>query len=225
MGDHHTEIFRNVARRKTERREAFLQLTNALKEEKRYKGDWASYFGNSNPITLELGCGKGDLSLALAEMYPDRNFMGIDLKSPRLWVGASEAVERRVSNLCFHRLDITNLEEYFSEGEVSEIWLTFPDPFPKARHEKRRLVFKDFIRRYQKILSVDGIFHFKTDNLELFNYAIEVLDEMEIGYDHMTRDLHNSDELNADNGVTTDYERRFISMGKPICYLRSKLRN
>ena len=135
---------------------------------KRLRGGWHSYFGNDYPIVLELGCGRGDYTIALAERYPDKNFIGVDIKGPRLWFGSRRALEGGLKNVVFLRTNIAFISDFFAEGEVSELYVTFPDPEPKPKRAKHRLMHPRFLRQYELILTAGGLLHLKTDYYDFF---------------------------------------------------------
>ena len=140
------------------------------------KGKWnENVFKNHLPIVLELACGKGEYTIDLAERFPDRNYIGIDFRGPRIFTGAKMALEKDMSNVAFARMKIENILNFFAPEEVSEIWITFPDPFPKDRHEKHRLTHANFLKLYKKILRKEGLVNLKTDDIDLFRYSAEVL--------------------------------------------------
>ncbi|MEQ8425633.1 MAG: tRNA (guanosine(46)-N7)-methyltransferase TrmB, partial [Cyclobacteriaceae bacterium] len=142
------------------------------------KGNWnEAYFKNRNPITLELACGRGEYTVGMAERFPDRNFVGVDIKGDRIWKGSTWATEKKLENAAFLRTQIHLLENFFEDEEVDEIWLTFPDPRPKKRDIKRRLCNNGFLNLYKKILKPSGIFRLKTDNTDLFNFTLEELSQ------------------------------------------------
>ncbi|HHG83502.1 MAG TPA: tRNA (guanosine(46)-N7)-methyltransferase TrmB, partial [Bacteroidetes bacterium] len=190
-----------------------------------WRGKWKEHFKNNQAIVLEIGCGKGDVAYGLAKNYPDKNYIGVDIKAVRMYSGAKRALEDKLPNLAFLRCDIHGLRFFFAENEVDEIWITFPDPFPKKGQTRNRLTQEVFLVQYAKMLPPGSHIFFKTDNTSLFSFTLdhfEVLNEkgiLKIDVLEMTRDLHGSDLLNADNSITTDYERRFLKMDKPICYL------
>ena len=166
---------------KLKRFKEFSEFTNTFDFAYEMKGKWKSeFFKNSNPLVLELGCGKGEYSVALAKYYPEKNFIGIDLKSNRMWRGAGIALEENLQNVGFMRAVIDKITELFDENEVDEIWITFPDPFPRLRHEKHRLTAPKFLERYRQILKPDGIVNFKTDDDDLFQYTLNTLNELKI---------------------------------------------
>lgn len=188
---------------------------------KEIKGQWhAHQFGNDFPITLEVGCGRGEYTTGLAQVFPERNFIGVDLKGGRIWKGSQVAIEAGLQNVAFLRTHIQNLEEFFAPQELAEIWITFPDPRPKGSDEHRRLTHPRFLEMYRKLLIKGGWVHFKTDNEPLFDYTLEVLQEQPITNLAYTKDLYTS-PLNADHyGIKTTYEQKFTAQGFKINYLR-----
>ena len=151
-----------------------------------WKGKWAQFFGNDNPITLELGCGKGEYTVALARKYPNRNFIGIDIKGARFWRGAKTAVEEKLNNAAFLRTQIELVDLAFAKAEISEIWITFPDPQIKYKRTKHRMTNPEFLDRYRTILKPDGLIHLKTDSEYMHGYTLGLLEGLgeEILYAH-----------------------------------------
>jgi tRNA (guanine-N7-)-methyltransferase len=185
------------------------------------KGKWHEVFGNKNPIVLELGCGKGEYTLALAQQYPEKNFIGIDIKSNRMWRGALTAKENGITNAVFIRMLITKITEVFDKGEVNEIWITFPDPFPKDRHAKHRLTGFRFLPLYKQILQPGGFIHFKTDDTPLFEYTLEVLQTEGITPLETNFDVHGNEQSHPHlREIRTYYENKFSAQGRTIKYLR-----
>ncbi|MCB0492364.1 MAG: tRNA (guanosine(46)-N7)-methyltransferase TrmB [Cyclobacteriaceae bacterium] len=186
------------------------------------KGNWnKTQFNNDNPITIELACGRGEYSVGMAELFPDRNFVGIDVKGDRIWKGSTWAVEKELDNVAFLRAQIHTLENFFGEDEVSEIWLTFPDPRPKKRDIKRRLSNNRFLNLYKKVLKPDGLFRLKTDNTDLFNFTLEELKERnDIKNLKVTFDVYQSELKDEVLGIKTRYEEMFAKKGETIKYLR-----
>ena len=186
------------------------------------KGNWRStMFGNENDLVVELGCGKGEYTIGLSRIFPDRNFIGMDIKGDRIWVGSKMAEDEKLGNVAFLRTQLLYFEKFFEEGEVSEMWLTFPDPRPRDRDEKRRLTFPRYLNLYKHALKKDGWFKFKTDNTSLFDWTLEVLDQQfpvrNLTYTH---DLYGS-ELNAEHfGIKTKYEKLFSERGEKIKYMK-----
>lgn len=188
------------------------------------RGHWHEYFGNQNDIVLELGCGRGEYSTGLGALNPDKNYVGIDLKGARLWKGSVVAVENNLHNVAFLRTQIQNIASFFAENEVSEIWITFPDPRPKDSDEKRRLTSPRFLALYRSIMKKGGVMNFKTDNLPLFEYTLEeVFPTQAIENLEFTKDLYNSDLLALHHQIQTTFEKHYLKNGEKINYLRCKL--
>ncbi|MFN0204396.1 MAG: tRNA (guanosine(46)-N7)-methyltransferase TrmB [Bacteroidia bacterium] len=209
-----------MARRKQHKKDEYFELPNCFAKGADMVGKWNTFFQNDNPITLELGCGTAALSRGMAERFPDRNFIGIDLKPDRLWKAAKECLAENRSNIGFLHLHLLELAGHFGEGEVSEIWITFPDPFPKAKQAKHRMINPSFLKLYHQILKKDGVIRFKTDNRELFLYALEIfVAEKNIRFHELHFDLHNANITQPEILIQTDYEKKFIEMGLPINYV------
>jgi tRNA (guanine-N7-)-methyltransferase len=190
------------------------------------KGKWNEvYFKNQHPIAIELACGRGEYSVGLARQFPERNFIGIDKKGDRLWKGSTWATEEKLNNVAFLRTGILFIESFFEQGEVDEVWLTFPDPLPRKRDAKRRLSSSRFIDMYKKILSPSGYFRFKTDNTDLFNFTLEELnyrnDLMDFEFTH---DLYQSILQPECFDIKTKYEGMFAAKGELIKYLRFRFK-
>ena len=185
-----------------------------------FKGLWNnSVFGQNAPICLELGCGKGEYALALARKFPDKHFIGVDIKGARLWRGAKTATEEALSNVAFIRTRIEFIESFFAPGEVREIWITFPDP--QLNRERKRLTHPMFLERYLKFLQPGAVIHLKTDSQELHNYTLEQVKTLRFPILHACTNIY-SEGLDREIeilSVRTYYEQRFLSMGKPITYL------
>jgi tRNA (guanine-N7-)-methyltransferase len=214
-----------MGRNKLLKIEEFNDAPNCINFRDGLAGTWHAHFGNANPIVLELGCGKGDLAVGLARRHPGINYVGVDIKGVRMWTGAQTAMHEGLTNVAFLRCDIHAVNHYFAAGEVAGIWITFPDPFPKLKQTKNRMTNERFLRNYTEMLPAGGEIWFKTDNVTLFDYTLTHFAELnekqvfQIDILAQTRDLHASDLKNEDNGITTDYERRFQKMGKPINYV------
>ncbi|OGC76706.1 MAG: tRNA (guanosine(46)-N7)-methyltransferase TrmB [candidate division Zixibacteria bacterium RBG_16_50_21] len=184
------------------------------------KGKWNSdYFKNPNPITLELACGKAEYTIALAQEYPNRNFIGVDLKGARLWRGAKTALEQNLNNTAFLRTPIERIDEFFSIGEVAEMWIPFPDPFPRKGKAKKRLTSPRFLNLYRAILRRGGLIHLKTDDEGLFNYTLETLKSENCCTRQIIPDLYGLPEPDVLLITQTAYERKHLQSGKKIKYL------
>ena len=189
-------------------------------------GRWhEEVFGNEKPIVLELGAGKGEYSLMLAAKHPEKNYVAIDIKGDRLLKGAKEAKEQNLQNLVFLRIQIEHIEMVFGKDEVDEIWITFPDPFPKKTRAKNRMTSKRFLNRYKNVLKKNGIIHLKTDNTQFFDFTHETLSELNQEILFSTYDLYN--EKNYDNSdaksLQTYYERKWLEDGAKIKYMDFRL--
>lgn len=186
------------------------------------KGKWDELlFKNENPITLELACGKGEYTIGLAQKFPDRNFIGVDIKGDRLARGSKIASELDLKNAAFLRTSIQYMDEFFGENEIAEIWLVHPDPQLRDRDEKKRLTNPFFLKSYLSFLKPGGIFHLKTDSYPLFEYSLTVLAETFFEITNQTSDLYNSELLDCHHGITTHYERAFHSKGFNINYIQA----
>lgn len=187
------------------------------------KGNWHSFFKNTNPIVLELGCGKGEYSVALAKNNPDKNFIGIDIKGARFWRGAKTALEETLTNVAFLRAQIELIDHCFSQNEISEIWITFPDPQIKYKRTKHRLVNQEFLKKYQYILSDKGFVHLKTDSEFLHGYLLGLLHEGNHEVLYANHDIYNSSSPPAEaTSIQTFYEKQYLEKNKAITYTRFK---
>ncbi|MBL1410272.1 tRNA (guanosine(46)-N7)-methyltransferase TrmB [Sphingobacterium faecale] len=190
---------------------------------KAYKGKWSSaFFGNNKPLILELACGKGEYTVNLAQLFPETNFIGIDYKGNRIWRGAKTALEEGIDNVGFLRIQIETILEYFEENEVSEIWITFPDPQPQDSREKKRLTNPTFLNRYKIILKEGGIMHLKTDNDGFYNYTVEQIQQQSLPVLKETTDLYKSDLVDQVLSIKTYYEKKYLAVDKNINYVEWK---
>ena len=188
------------------------------------KGRWHSdWFRNSNPIVLELGCGKGEYTVGMAEKYPEKNFIGIDIKGARMWRGARESLQRNLANAAFVRTRIEFTGSFFSAGEVDEIWLTFPDPQLKKKREKKRLSGPLFLNLYRQYLKDGGIVHLKTDSRALYDYSLSVVEANSLPVVSSLTDLYSGLTGDPLLSIHTFYEEKFLSQGTPITYLAFRL--
>ena len=190
------------------------------------KGRWSKdFFKNDHPIVLELGCGKGEYTVELARQNPDKNFIGIDIKGARFWRGAKTALEEGLQNVAFIRTQIELIEYVFAVNEVSEVWITFPDPQIKFKRTKHRLTNTEFLQRYKKILNEDGVMHLKTDSEFMHGYTLGLLhgEGHEILYAH--HDIYKNEYSPKEvTGIQTFYEKQYLEKGKPITYIQFKIK-
>ena len=185
------------------------------------KGKWHSFFGNKNPIVIELGCGKGEYTIALARKNSHKNFIGIDIKGARFWRGAKTALEEKIENVAFVRTQIELVDFIFAKNEVDEIWITFPDPFYKK--VRRRLTHPNFLNHYRKILKDDGIVHLKTDDDMLFEFTMETLEQEKIDIIYADDNIYSKPLYHSDLEVKTAYENMHLRNRKTIKYVKFRL--
>ena len=196
-------------------------FTNVFQLNPVHKGNWnKNYFKNNQLIVLELGCGRGEYTVSLAKYFPKKNFIGIDIKGARIWRGAKTGMEEHISNMAFLRIEIEQLEEHFSENEVDEIWITFPDPQPQISRERKRLTSDRFLTMYKKVLSPNGIVHLKTDNDGLYAYTLEKIAELNLKLIKHTADLYKEEWLDDVLSIQTTYEKIYRDKGKNINYIQ-----
>lgn len=192
------------------------------------RGQWhEKFFNNDNPIVLELGCGRGEYTVGLARLFPDKNFIGVDIKGARMWTGASESLNEGMKNVAFLRTHIEFIDRFFAPGEVAEIWLTFSDP--QMKKVTKRLTSTFFLERYRRFLVNDGLVHLKTDSNFLFTYTNYVVDENKLPVLFRTDDLYHTLSVEKDEevqrilGIQTYYEQQWIARGLNIKYLKFQL--
>ena len=193
----------------------------------KYKGNWNSkVFNNNNPLVLELGCGKGEYSVALARKYPNKNFIGIDIKGARFWRGAKTAIEENIPNVAFIRTQIELVEYVFANNEVDEIWITFPDPQIKYKRTKHRMTNTVFLERYKNILKPDGEVNLKTDSEFMHGYTLGLLHGAGHEVLYANHDVYKQEGSPEEvTSIQTFYEGQYLQQNKPITYIRFKLKN
>lgn len=216
-------------KRKKERFRIIEERQNVIEPSKpnyhTIKGNWHTHFGNSNPITVELACGRGEYSVNLARLFPGRNFIGVDIKGDRIWKGSTWAIELGLMNVAFLRTQILFIESFFEQGEVDEIWITFPDPRPRKRDIKRRLTSPRFLNFYKNLLTPSGYLRLKTDNTVLFDYTLDVLHKRtDIADLADTKNLYESNLRTECFDIKTRYEEEFSAKGQSIKYLRFRFK-
>lgn len=200
--------------------EAIKQFRNVLQFPENMAGNWQQFFGNANGITLELACGKGEYTVALAQQYPDRNFIGVDLKGNRIWAGAKKCLEGNITNAAFLRTQIERIHEYFAKGEVREIWITFPDPQLRASKAKKRLTHPRFLRLYRQILADNGVVHLKTDSPDLYRFTLQVAELYDLEIQDFSDDIYGRPDVSEDLKIKTYYESLDIAKSSRVHYLR-----
>lgn len=188
------------------------------------KGKWRDFFGNANPIVLELGCGRGEYTVALAQLFPEKNFIGVDIKGSRMWAGAKESHLKGMKNVAFIRTNIEIISEFFSTDEVSEIWLTFPDP--QMKKVRKRLTSTRFMELYQQFVKENGIIHLKTDSNFMFQYTVEMIKANQYPVMFQNNDLYHSD-FSDDKilSIKTFYEQQWLERGLTIKYIKFNLQH
>jgi len=217
-----------VTRRKTHRFLQNAESANVIEVGKplykTIRGNWRTdYFNNTNPIVLELACGKGEYTVGLAQAFPEVNFIGVDIKGDRIARGSRAAQTLGLRNVAFLRTDINFLTEFFRAGEVNEIWITFPDPQPRPKQEKHRLTHPRFLSTYQQLLVAGGTLHLKTDSPGLFTYSLDQVKQARVVDLQYTTDLYNSPLNDIHLGIKTKYEQLFFDKGFTINYLQCKM--
>ncbi len=185
------------------------------------KGNWGARFGNSNPIVLELGCGKGEYTVGLARLDPRKNYIGVDIKGARFWRGAKTALEEGLDNVLFLRTQIELIDLLFEESEVSEIWITFPDPQIKYKRSKHRLTNAEFLKKYRKILEPMGAINLKTDSEFMYGYTLGLLEGLGYEISYANHDVYTNEGSPKEVlNIQTFYENQYLDKGKPITYIK-----
>lgn len=198
-------------------------FNNVLQYPKDTPGAWHTLFKNHHPITLELACGKGEYTLGLAQMYADRNFIGIDQKGNRIWVGAKKALQQALTNVLFLRIQIDGINNFFAQGEVDEIWITFPDPQLRLSKDKKRLTHPKFLRMYHQLLKPGGSIHLKTDSPALYNFTQRVIALYGCTILEQSDNVYAQEDIKPELGIKTHYEGLDIAGSNRIHYIRFTL--
>ena len=183
------------------------------------KGKWnKEFFNNENPIVLELGCGRGEYTVGLARLFPEKNFIGVDIKGARMWSGATESLQEGMKNVAFLRTNIEIIDRFFAANEVSEIWITFPDP--QMKKATKRLASSYFMERYRRFLKPGGTIHLKTDSNFMFTYTRYMIEVNSLPVEFVTEDLYHSDLVDDILGIRTYYEQQWLERGLNIRYIK-----
>jgi tRNA (guanine-N7-)-methyltransferase len=198
-------------------------FSNVLQYPEDIKAKWNDFFKYDNPITLELACGKGEYAVGLGQLYPNRNFIGVDQKGNRIWVGAKKAMQQQLSNVAFLRIQIDQLIDYFAANEVSEIWITFPDPQLRTGKAKKRLTHPKFLRLYKQILSPNGFIHLKTDSPSLYQFTKIVIEKYNCVLLEDIEDVYKNESISDELKIKTYYESLDIAGSNRIHYLKFSL--
>jgi tRNA (guanine-N7-)-methyltransferase len=215
--------FALMGQKKLERFAEIKTFSNVLEYPLHLKGKWMEHFKNNNAITLELACGKGEYAVGLGRLYPQKNFIGVDLKGNRIWVGAKKAIDEKLDNVAFIRSQIDKVNQYFIPSEVAEIWITFPDPQLRTSKAKKRLTHPVFLRLYQQFITNGGKIHLKTDSPDLYLFTKTVLRLYDIDIIEDLNDVYAQKEVPGELNIKTHYERLDISKSNKIYYLQFEL--
>jgi tRNA (guanine-N7-)-methyltransferase len=187
---------------------------------KTIKGNWHQHFGNDNPIIVELACGFGEYTNGLAELHPENNYIGVDVKGDRIWMASTISIEKNLSNTLFLRCEIDHLLEFFALGEISELWIVHPDPFLRDGDKNKRLTSPKFLKIYRQLLKKGSNIHLKTDNKVLFDYTVDILKQENITPHIITENLHKSLYLEQHHGILTRFEQKALDKQGLIYYLK-----
>jgi tRNA (guanine-N7-)-methyltransferase len=213
-----------MSRKKLKRFKEMKEFPNVFNYPVEMKGRWRSdYFKNENPVVLELGCGRGEYTVGLSSIFPEKNFIGVDLKGSRLWRGAKTCYLDGKNNAAFIRSRIELIEYYFDKNEVDEIWITFPDPQPKDKWEKKRLTSENYLNFYRRILKPWGIIHLKTDSTYLYEFTLTLLKYLHLPILESNADIYSDENVTPALSIQTTYEKKFRATGEKIKYLQFQL--
>ena len=198
-------------------------FSNVLQYPEEMNGKWKEFFHNDNPVTLELACGKGEYAVGLGQLHPQINFIGIDQKGNRIWVGAKKALALHLANVGFLRIQIDRITEYFAPNEVKEIWITFPDPQLRTGKAKKRLTHPKFLRLYKEFLTQDGFIHLKTDSPHLYRFTKLIIEKYNCTIIKDIDDLYSNENISDELKIKTHYESLDIAKSNRIHYLKFSL--
>ena len=212
-----------MAQKKLERFAAIKKFSNVLEYPAAMKGKWNNFFKNQNSLILELACGRGEYTIGMAKLFPQQNFLGVDVKGNRMFIGAKKSLTENITNAGFLRTQIEKLTEYFAEAEVDEIWITFPDPQLRISKAKKRLTHPRFLRLYQQILKPGGFIHLKTDSPDLYQFTKKVAELYDIIIVEDSNNVYSETFVKEELKIKTHYESLDIAQSKKIHYLKFTL--
>lgn len=212
-----------MGNKKLQRFEAINHFPNVLQYPEGIAGRWKHFFRNENELTLELACGRGEYTVGLSALYPERNFIGVDIKGNRMYSGALICLENHLTNAAFLRVQIDKIDRYFNAQEVSEIWITFPDPHLRTSRAKKRLTHPQFLRLYQSILKPRGTIHLKTDSPALFHFTKLIANLYDLDIEDQSEDVYARPENPPEISIKTHYEKLDIAESKQVYYIRFRL--
>lgn len=212
-----------MAQKKLQRFADIKTFSNALEYPTDMQGNWHSYFKNEHPLILELACGRGEYAVGLAQLHPNQNFIGVDIKGNRMYIGAKKALQDNLTNVAFLRTQIEKLPDYFNAGEVDEMWITFPDPQLRTSKAKRRLTHPRFLRLYQQVLRPSGSIHLKTDSPALYNFTREIITRYGLTLLNFSEDIYAGNAVKEALKIKTHYESLDIAQSKKVFYLEFQL--
>jgi tRNA (guanine-N7-)-methyltransferase len=208
-----------MAQKKLIRFNEIKTFSNVLEYPENMQGKWHQVFQNHNPIILELACGKGEYTIGLAELYRHKNFIGVDIKGNRLWAGAKKALNNKTSNAAFLRTQIDKIDQYFGQGEVEAIWITFPDPYLRKSKARKRLTHPKFLRLYKQFLKPGGLIHLKTDSPDLYQFTKKVIQLFDLKTITDINDLYKNERISEELKIKTHYESLDIAKSNKVFYV------
>jgi tRNA (guanine-N7-)-methyltransferase len=211
--------FAGMAQKKLLRFTQIKSFSNVMEYPENMQGNWKDFFKNNNPIVLELACGKGEYTVGLSALYPDKNFIGVEIKGNRLWSGAKISLANKTINVAFLRTQIDKINQYFTINEVEEIWITFPDPHLRKSKARKRLTHPKFLRLYKQIIKPDGLIHLKTDSPDLYYFTKMVIGLYDLKIVTDYNNLYEEKDINADLKIKTHYESLDIAKSSTVFYL------
>jgi tRNA (guanine-N7-)-methyltransferase len=212
-----------MASKKLKRFGEIKTFPNVLEYPENIAGKWNEYFKNDNPVTLELACGKGEYATGLSQLYSQKNFIGVDIKGNRIWVGAKYALDNKLNNVAFLRTQIHKIDTYFTVNEVEEIWITFPDPQLRISKANKRLTHPRYLRLYKNILKTSGKIHLKTDSPDLYNFTKTVIELYKLTLNLDLDNVYKQEKISPELNIKTHYESLDIAKSKKVFYLSFSL--